>query len=267
MPAASRRTRRASARRRAPLRRPAGRRPFRRWRRPLHPGQPAAPAAPAPATGLSYFLYRLQKGDTLYSLSRRFHVSVEEIEQDNHITNPTDLPIGKPLLIRRVPGAEASPPAGAGSGQAPAAVGGVPRPVATTVLNRGKPGAQFWWPTGGTLAQRYGHLLHGFPDPGIAISAPAGTQVYAVADGKVVSIVLGGDNPQSAWGNVVSIEHAGDMTSWYGHLARVMVSQGANVKKGQTIGTVGRTGETSEPELAFRLYHNYRPIDPLIYLP
>ncbi len=231
------------------------------------PPPSATPSEPQPAGELSYFPYIVRKGDTLYALARRYHVTVEEIEQDNHITSPTDLPIGKLLVIRRVPGAEAPPSLPSGSSAAPAPSGGQLRPVAATVLNRGKPAARFWWPTGGTLARRYGTQYHGFPDPGIAISAPAGTQVYAVADGKVISVVLGGESPQSAWGNVVSIEHADDMTSWYGHLARVLVKEGARVSKGEAIGTVGRTGQASEPELAFRLYHDNRPVDPLKYLP
>jgi hypothetical protein len=78
---------------------------------------PAPTAAPAPAPspapqeagGQAFFIYELRKGDTLYSLARRFGVTVEQIEQDNGITSPTTLPIGLRLSIRRVPGVEAPP--------------------------------------------------------------------------------------------------------------------------------------------------------------
>ncbi len=236
--------------------------------RPTAPAPPApSPTPPMPETGhkLSYFVYNVRKGETLYSLAHRFHVTVQELKEDNHITTPTDLPVGKPLLIRHVPGAEQPP--GPSSEAGPAPVVGPRRAVAEALLNRGKPGSQFWWPTGGTLARRFGQEVRGFSDPSIAIRAAAGTEVYAVADGKVVSVVLGGDNAQSVWGNVVSIEHAGDMTSWYAHLARVLVKEGERVRKGEAIGTVGRTGQAPEPMLAFRLYHDNRPVDPLNYLP
>ncbi len=209
---------------------------------------------PAPETNqkLSYFGYFLRKGDTLYSLAKRYHVTVQELEEDNHITAPDDLPIGKLLVIRRVPGAEEPPKDSSEAVPAPRATvapqAGARHAVAVTLLNRGKPSGKFWWPTGGPLARRFGQEVRGFPDPGIAIRTTAGTEVYAVADGTVVSVVLGGANPQSVWGNVVSIEHAGDMTSWYAHLASVLVTQGERVRKGEVIGTVGKTGQASESD-------------------
>lgn len=274
--------------------------------------RPAAPArgatmvwateeAPKATAGQTYVVYQVRRGDTLYSLSRRFSVPAGEIQKDNSVSSPRDLAAGALLVIRRVEGAEGLAPAeaalgGAGEGASspvgpaassgptasgspaaasgPAAAGGASEPqtaprrtVGQADLYRGKPLAQFWWPTAGTLARRYGDAFRGMSDPGIAISAPAGTEVYAVADGTVVSSVRGGNAPDSVWGNVVSIAHAGGMVSWYGHLANILVREGARVSKGEAIGTVGTTGAAPSPMLAFRLYRNARPVDPLGYLP
>jgi LysM repeat protein len=240
------------------------------------PAAPAPSPAPAPrvtpapreqgAAGQGFFVYELKKGDTLYSLSRRYGVTVQQLEQDNAISDPSDLPIGKKIYVRRVPGAEAPQAAGSGSPAAEAPAG-QRRPVAASELNRGRPGSAYWWPTGGTLTRRFSEEFRGMADPGIAISAPAGTEVYAVADGTVVSVVLGGNNAQSVWGNVVSISHAGEVTSWYGHLGQVLVKEGARVSRGEAIGTVGTTGAVSAPALAFRIYRDNRPVNPLSLLP
>jgi len=229
---------------------------------------PAPVVAPQGTKGQTYFAYEVRKGDTLYSLGRRFGVSTQEITADNHIDSPRELAVGTLLIIRRVEGAEVPAPPSVGPGPSHAeAPAGPRRAITPAELNRGKPGAQFWWPTSGTLTRRYGDQWRGLSDPGIAISAPAGTEVYAVADGTVVSCVRGGDAPESVWGNVVTVSHAGGMTSWYGHLANILVREGARVSKGEAIATLGATGEAPAPMLAFRLYHNERPVNPLGNLP
>jgi len=219
--------------------------------------QPTPPVRPA------YSVYEVRKGDTLYSLGRRFGVTATEIAADNGIISPNAMAVGTLLVIRRTEQGEAPPPVSATPLPAPARN----RPISKTQLSRGKPNAQFWWPTDGALARRFGESFRGFSEPGIAIRAPAGTEVYAVADGTVVSCVRGGDGPESVWGNVVTIAHAGDTASWYGHLANILVKEGARVSKGEPIGTVGSTGVAPSPMLAFRLFRNKRPVNPLDYLP
>jgi len=227
------------------------------------PAPPAVKAHPPTPTAPRYFPYVVRKGDTLFSLGRRYGVTAQEIARDNDITSPEELAVGTLLIIRRVEGAEAPPPLSANPAAPPASS----RPVSKAHLNRGKPNARFWWPTDGVLARRFGDKFRGFSEPGIAISAPAGTEVYAAGDGTVIACVRGGDAPESVWGNVVAIAHEGAMVSWYAHLANIVVREGARVSKGEPIGTVGSTGAAPSPMLAFRLFHNARPVDPLDYLP
>ena len=231
------------------------------------PGETALSATPQGTTGQSYFLYQVRRGDTLYSLSRRFRVTADEISKDNNISSPREMAVGTLLMVRRVEGVDLAALASGASegGSEPEAA--AQRAVAQSELYRGSPGAQFWWPTAGTLTRRFGDQFRGLSDPGIAISAPAGTEVYAVADGTVSSVVRGGDAPDSVWGNVVSITHAGGVVSWYAHLANILVREGARVSKGEAIGTVGSTGKAPAPMLAFRIYRNARPVDPLVQLP
>jgi murein DD-endopeptidase MepM/ murein hydrolase activator NlpD len=82
-----------------------------------------------------------------------------------------------------------------------------------------------------------------------APEADLGAPVYAIADGEVVwaQRVTRADGTPSTWGNLVVIKHdlpEGVRCSRYGHLNAIAddLAPGANVKSGQQIGTVGRSG-------------------------
>lgn len=92
---------------------------------------------------------------------------------------------------------------------------------------------------------------------GIDIAAPSGTPVYAVANGKVIYIVtgcrVGNYRCGGDYGNVIYLQHSGqpyDETR-YAHLSSVSVTCGQIVSQGQQIGTVGSTGNSTEPHLHF----------------
>ncbi len=224
---------------------------------------PAA-AGPTPQLVPEYFVYIVQPDDTLGRLGVRFGVPWEQIADENHLSDPDVLTVGQVLLIPRmegveVPVASADPP--------PVRPDAPRRSVPVAELHRGNPKAQFWWPTGGSVIWHYGDALRGLPEPGIGISAPAGTEVCAVDAGTVITCIHVTGPDGAAWGNVAAIAHAGDWVSWYAYLGSVLVSRGQKVAKGDPIGTVGSTGAADLPQLAFRLFRNERLVDPEQRLP
>ena len=97
------------------------------------------------------------------------------------------------------------------------------------------------------------------------IAAPTGTKVKSVDDGVVVRsspVAQGG-----GYGNFIVIKHK-DFYSAYGHLSKREVNKGETVKKGQLIGLVGSTGQSTGPHLHFeiRKTENGSQIDPKPYL-
>lgn len=226
----------------------------------------AGDATPKPSS-YRYFLYAVQRGDSLYSLGRRFNVPWQEIMRANSV-KPDDLVVGSYLYV---PLAEGTAPPRLTRPEPASNTGG--RPISS--LDNGQPGARFCWPARGRLVRRYGDKLRGLPEPGLGIAARAGEEVRAVADGKVHTVVSAGSANGSAWGNVVAIAHAGGLVSWYARIDGIRVREGQRVSKGQPIGALGRTGtgparrsfSEDGPVLAFRLYSNERPIDPEDYLP
>ncbi|HEU4480819.1 MAG TPA: MCE family protein, partial [Actinomycetota bacterium] len=83
---------------------------------------------------------------------------------------------------------------------------------------------------------------------GIDIAGEAGADVVAAAGGRVVSAGL-----HDVLGNVVVLEHQGDLTTVYAHLQEVAVTAGDTVGAGDLVGLVGCTGVCSEPHLHFQV--------------
>ena len=98
--------------------------------------------------------------------------------------------------------------------------------------------------------------------PGIDIAAETETPVYAVADGTVtLSEWYGG------FGNCVMIEHANGWTTFYAHCDTLTVSEGASVKAGEQIATVGNTGVATGPHLHLEVRSPEEEyVDPAPYL-
>ena len=71
---------------------------------------------------------------------------------------------------------------------------------------------------------------------------------------------------QNGYGNLVVIDHGGGLTSRYGHLSHIDVTQGQTVERGQFIGKVGSTGRSTGPHLHYEIRINDEPVDPLQYL-
>lgn len=93
---------------------------------------------------------------------------------------------------------------------------------------------------------------------GVDWTAPAGTPVFAVYDGKIVFQGDGG-----SYGNLVRIEHTDGRETRYAHLQRFALENGRTVKAGDIIGYVGTTGLSTGPHLHFELYQGTEAIDPL----
>ena len=89
------------------------------------------------------------------------------------------------------------------------------------------------------------------PHRGTDYAAPRGTPVYAAGDGRVVE--AGYTRPN---GNYVFIQHGEQFETHYLHLHRSKVKQGARVKQGDVIGTVGSTGAATGPHLHYEFLVN-----------
>jgi murein DD-endopeptidase MepM/ murein hydrolase activator NlpD len=124
------------------------------------------------------------------------------------------------------------------------------------------PQASLAWPVQGAIRRGYGEQPSGARNDGLDITAAEGAPVLAVDDGVVR--YAGGDLP--GYGNMLLVAHAGGFTSVYAHNQALLVGVGAEVRRGQPIATVGRSGGVLEAQLHFQLRAGDRPIDPEPYL-
>jgi murein DD-endopeptidase MepM/ murein hydrolase activator NlpD len=94
---------------------------------------------------------------------------------------------------------------------------------------------------------------------GIDYSAPVGTPIFSVANGKVAHIGYSG-----AFGNLIVLEHPGHYHTYYAHLSNynVELEVGNEVRRGLEIGYVGSTGRSTGPHLHFELRKNGIYVDP-----
>jgi murein DD-endopeptidase MepM/ murein hydrolase activator NlpD len=91
-------------------------------------------------------------------------------------------------------------------------------------------------------------------------TTPYGTEVFATGSGKVIEAGWKG-----GFGNCIVIDHGYGYRSTYGHLSKINVTVGMNVKRGDKIGLTGSTGTSSGPHLHYQidLYGQYK--NPLYY--
>jgi murein DD-endopeptidase MepM/ murein hydrolase activator NlpD len=120
----------------------------------------------------------------------------------------------------------------------------------------------FSWPVTGTITSPFGwrsNPFGGAPEfhQGLDIAAPTGTTVTAAAGGTVIMAQWYG-----GYGNYILIDHGGGYSTGYGHLSAIYVSSGQVVQRGQAIGAVGSTGQSTGPHLHFEVRIAGKPVDP-----
>jgi septal ring factor EnvC (AmiA/AmiB activator) len=126
----------------------------------------------------------------------------------------------------------------------------------------GRPSGQDIWPVRGSILHRFGEQLQGeLRWKGIVISAREGSEVKAVADGRVLLA-----DWLQGYGLVVVIEHGkGDM-SLYGYNQSALVNVGDQVKSGQAIALVGTSGGQGQPSLYFEIRRQGQAVNPQPWL-
>lgn len=129
-------------------------------------------------------------------------------------------------------------------------------------------GGVLQWPVPGynRISSPFGNRIHPILKTpklhtGIDIAVPAGKDVVAAGNGRVVtSGNLGG------YGKTIIIDHGGGIMTLYAHNSRLLVGQGTNVVKGQKIALVGSTGMSTGPHVHFEVRKNGQYVDPIPYV-
>lgn len=205
--------------------------------------------------------YRVAKGDTLYSISRKSGAAVSQIAKKNRLRQPYTLSIGQELVLPTTISPSIitarketnSPAPRSSEASVPAAL---VRKASYT-----KPGSRtmFDWPVRGAIVSEFGAGNLGRRNDGVNIAAPAGTAVRAAADGEVVYR----GSELDGFGNLLLVKHDGGYVTAYAHNDTMLVKKGQQVNQGQIIAKVGQTGAVSTPQLHFEIRENLKSVDPV----
>lgn len=115
------------------------------------------------------------------------------------------------------------------------------------------------------VSSYYGYRIHPITGAnalhnGVDISLAEGTPVVAGLTGKVTTSTY-----NDSYGNYVVIEDQDGYEIRYAHLSSRSVSTGQQIEKGEEIGKVGSTGNSTGPHLHLELLHNGERLNPLFY--
>jgi murein DD-endopeptidase MepM/ murein hydrolase activator NlpD len=133
---------------------------------------------------------------------------------------------------------------------------------------KGKARVPSTWPVEGESTDSFGYRGNPFGGggaefhPGQDIAAPRGTPVFAPADGTVVEAGW-----KNGYGQTIVLDHGDGLTTRYGHLSKIEVNVGQELKRGEELGLVGSTGRSTGPHLHYEVRIDDLPVSPLRYLP
>jgi lipoprotein NlpD len=225
---------------------------------------------PAVQVQASKNTYRVQRGDTLYSIAFRYGMDFRKIASANRIPAPYTIYPGQTILMLEgaLPAPVASKPTKSPDVQPasrpplapkPAPVPtAAPAPARPTGEYTGSPVGKWLWPSSGKVTRGYSSSLH----KGIDIAGNLGEPVLAVASGKVVYAGTG----IVGFGELLIVKHNEVYLSAYGHNDRLLVKEGDVVAAGAQIAEKGSSG-TDSVKLHFEIRKAGKPIDPQRLLP
>jgi murein DD-endopeptidase MepM/ murein hydrolase activator NlpD len=105
---------------------------------------------------------------------------------------------------------------------------------------------------------RGGRAMHA----GIDLAGPNGTPIYATADGTVQR--AGWNN--GGYGNLIELNHGRGIETRYGHLSRILIGPGQQVKRGQLIAYMGSTGRSTGSHLHYEVRIDGKPVNPIPFM-
>lgn len=210
--------------------------------------------------------YRVERGDTLYSLARRHDTTVDAIRKLNNMSPQAILREGMVLLLPALPEGQGSAPTSSNSGSVSgggSAPGGKGDPSFTGPSDSGKGGnsslersesnnpALRWPVQAKSISTMTGKLQ------GVILTGEVSESVKSLSPGIVVSA-----GPYRGFGRVAIIQAPEGYLYVYGGCASLSVTEGERVLPGTELGKLGVDSISKKPQLFFMVYRNNVPIDP-----
>ena len=205
-------------------------------------------------------LYIFQTGDSLFSVSKKFGLSIMDIKRANEIYDENDVVTGIPLYI---PGNYLPPSHVVDSSYKLESPSNQikDRPAAQTGYKQTQYLNNFIWPSNGSISSNFGPR-NGRIHQGIDIRANKGKTILAAEDGVITF-----SGRKRGFGRVVIIKHKHNFKTLYAHNKANKIKKGDFVKKGQQIAVMGSTGRSTGVHLHFEVHRDNKVVNPISLLP
>lgn len=242
-------------------------------------------------SGITATSYQVEKGDTLFSISWRANLNVNDLANYNQLSAPYIIKEGQTLYLTAANNRNtisAKNPAikidsTSTKGNETSSLDQInskkskdpiaqknpitySSPTIKTDVKITKPKnsnvkiRDWQWPAKGELTTTFASSQTGMK--GISLSNQRGTPIYSAASGEVVYAGAG----LRGFGNLIIIKHNDDYLSAYAHNEQLLIKEKQQVKAGQEIAKMGDSG-TDSVKLHFEIRYQGKSIDPLRYLP
>ncbi len=232
---------------------------------------PSAQAASG-STAAPKGTHRVEAGDTVYNIAKRYGISEDSLRAQNRLSDNT-IQVGQILTVHA-----SGKPAVAGTAPAdrPAAINkpapaATPSPSASVSANNIHPPAKTPTPTSSITRNKEGVTWQS-PSPGGRLTSiiptnkvveiKGGELAQSSADGKVLYAGIPKEEIyRKTYGNLVVVEHANGMMTAYGNLKDIKVKQGQNVRRGQML------SHLTDNTLIFNVRKGGDPVNAEEYIP
>ncbi len=205
------------------------------------PGQESGTAANSTA---NYDEYKVVSGDTLYSISRKNDISVDELRNINNLSSTSVLKIGQVL---KVPGESQV-----------VATGSTPVPILPTTtedpreVSTRRGDTSLVWPVKATEVNYVTGKISG-----VALTGTQNEEVKAIRSGTVLFSGM-----YRGFGQVVFVQDTTGHIYVYTGLSTLSVNKGDFVAYGTILGNIGHDALSGKDRMNFMVYKNNSPLDP-----
>lgn len=265
----------------------------------LNSPMPPAPVAsspvsqdkkPAPTTAptvVGAHQYLVQKGDTLYSIGRKFGIPFLKLAEFNQLPAPYEIHVGQVLNLKSTTSSVSTntvKETSKSTDDAEVVTSAIARPdnngtaepaspatATTTVPDSAKnpvkndleaiadSDIQWQWPLAGKVTTTFDAQTN----KGLNITGNSGQSITAAGAGKV--IYSGMD--VRGYGKLVIIKHNSNLLSVYAHQGNSLVKEGSFVASGEKVANLPVPPNQKPSILHFEIRQKGKPVDPATYLP
>jgi len=193
---------------------------------------------PTPPPGVAGIYHRVEKGETLWRISKIYSVDLDELAQFNHVSDNMNIEIGQLIFVPH-------------------------RKKEQVFSTPTMAGEDFIWPVKGKVITPFNQTFNNMINKGINIEPYGYSDVVVSRSGKVVFY-----SPSlKGFGKTIIVDHGDGFLTVYARNSEVFVKLGESVVKGEPIAKIGSAGRDKNAYLHFEIRKGYIAQNPYFYLP